>query len=43
MLIPNLKDTVKFISMKLNEAERSAIIGVMAIKAGMEKKEAQKK
>lgn len=36
MLIPNLKETVKFISMKLNEAERSAITGVMRIKASME-------
>ncbi|MBN1494927.1 V-type ATP synthase subunit D [Candidatus Peregrinibacteria bacterium] len=36
MLIPNLKETVKFISMKLNEAERSSITGVMRIKASME-------
>ena len=35
MLIPNLKETVKFISMKLNEAERSSITGVMRIKASM--------
>ncbi len=36
MLLPNLKETVKFISMKLGEAERSAITGVMRIKASME-------
>ena len=39
MLIPNLKETVKFISMKLNEAERAAVVTVMAIKAGIEKEE----
>ncbi|MBU1992880.1 MAG: V-type ATP synthase subunit D [Patescibacteria group bacterium] len=37
--IPNMKETSKFITMKLTEAERSAIIGVMVIKEGMEKKE----
>ncbi|MCD6109513.1 V-type ATP synthase subunit D [bacterium] len=36
MLLPNLKDTVKFISMKLSEAERSATTGVMRIKASLE-------
>lgn len=43
MLIPNLKETIKFISMKLNEAERSAITGVMRIKASMEEAEAKEK
>ena len=43
MLIPNLKETIKFISMKLNEAERSAITGVMRIKASMEEAEAKAK
>ena len=37
--IPNMKETSKFITMKLTEAERSAIISVMVIKEGMEKKE----
>jgi len=31
-LIPDLKDTLKFIQMKLDETERSAIVQVMAIK-----------
>lgn len=39
MLIPNLKETVKFIQMKLSEAERSAITGVMRIKAQMEEQQ----
>ncbi len=39
MLLPNLKETVKFISMKLSEAERSAITGVMRIKASLEQQE----
>lgn len=37
--IPNMKETAKFITMKLTEAERSAIISVMVIKESMEKKE----
>ena len=36
--IPNMKETSKFITMKLGEAERAGIIGVMVIKEGMEKK-----
>jgi V/A-type H+/Na+-transporting ATPase subunit D len=36
--IPNMKETAKFITMKLGEAERAGIIGVMVIKEGMEKK-----
>jgi V/A-type H+-transporting ATPase subunit D len=40
MMIPNMKETVKFISMKLNEAERSSITGVMRIKASLEEQEA---
>lgn len=36
--IPNMKETAKFITMKLTEAERSAIISVMVIKESMERK-----
>jgi len=39
-LIPDLQDTLKFIKMKLGEAERSAIVQVMAIKAMIERNEA---
>jgi len=35
-MIPDLKETVKFISMKLAEAERSTIVSVMRIKAMIE-------
>ncbi|MFH1284846.1 MAG: V-type ATP synthase subunit D [Candidatus Peregrinibacteria bacterium] len=35
-LIPDLKETVKFITMKLAESERSTIVGVMRIKAMIE-------
>lgn len=35
--IPSLKETIKFISMKLEEGERSAIVGVMMIKSKVEK------
>ncbi len=35
-LIPELKETVKFIQMKLAESERSTIVGVMRIKAMIE-------
>lgn len=38
-LIPDLKDTLKFIKMKLGETERSAIVQVMAIKAMIERNE----
>lgn len=38
-LIPDLNDTLKFIKMKLGEAERSAIVQVMAIKAMIERNE----
>jgi len=34
--IPSLKETIKFISMKLEESERSAIVGVMMIKSKVE-------
>ncbi len=34
--IPALKETIKFISMKLEEGERSAIVGVMIIKSKVE-------
>jgi len=39
ILIPNLKDTVKFIGMKLDEAARDALVGVMRVKASIERKE----
>ena len=35
-MIPDLKETVKFIQMKLAESERSTIVGVMRIKAMIE-------
>ena len=35
MMIPNLKDTIKFISMKLAEAERCAVVSVMRIKESL--------
>lgn len=38
-LIPDLQETVKFISMKLAETERSAIVNVMKVKAMIEAKE----
>ncbi len=39
-LIPDLTETLKFITMKLAEAERSTIVGVMKIKAMLEAQEA---
>ncbi|MBT3348748.1 V-type ATP synthase subunit D [bacterium] len=39
-LIPDIEDTLRFISMKLGETERSAIVQVMAIKAMIERNEA---
>jgi len=41
-MIPDLKETLKFITMKLAETERSTIVGVMAIKAMIEAQEAEK-
>ena len=38
-LIPDLEDTLKFIKMKLGEAERSTIVQTMAIKAMIERNE----
>ena len=35
-MIPDLKDTVKYIRLKLDEGERSAIIGTMKVKAQIE-------
>ena len=35
-MIPDLKDTIKFIQMKLDEMERGAIINTMAVKAKIE-------
>jgi len=40
-MIPDLKETVKFISMKLAETERSTIVSVMRIKAMIEAAEAE--
>ncbi len=40
-MIPDLKDTFKFISMKLGEAERSSIVSVMLIKERLEAQEAE--
>lgn len=37
-LIPDLKETVKYISMKLGEAERAGIIATMKVKANLEAK-----
>ncbi|OGJ54950.1 V-type ATP synthase subunit D [Candidatus Peribacteria bacterium RIFCSPHIGHO2_02_FULL_49_16] len=34
-VIPNFKDTVKYITMKLDEAERAAIISTMRVKASI--------
>lgn len=38
-MIPDLKDTVKYIRMKLDEAERGAIIGTMRVKAQIQAQE----
>jgi V/A-type H+/Na+-transporting ATPase subunit D len=38
-MIPDLKDTVKYIRMKLDEAERGAIIGTMKVKAQIQAQE----
>jgi V/A-type H+-transporting ATPase subunit D len=35
-IIPDLKQTIKYIKMRLDESERAAIIGTMRVKAGME-------
>jgi V/A-type H+/Na+-transporting ATPase subunit D len=40
-MIPDFKETVKFISMKLAESERSTIVSVMRIKAMIEAQEAE--
>ena len=40
VFIPNMKETIKYITAKLNEQERAAIITVMKIKDEMEKAEA---
>jgi V/A-type H+-transporting ATPase subunit D len=39
-LIPDLEETLKFITMKLAETERSTIVSVMRIKAMIEEQEA---
>jgi V/A-type H+-transporting ATPase subunit D len=41
-MIPDLKETVKFISMKLAENERAAVVSVMRIKAMIEQQAEQK-
>ncbi len=38
-MIPDLRDTVKYIRMKLDEAERGAIIGTMRVKAQIQAQE----
>ena len=38
-MIPDLKDTVKYIRLKLDETERAAIIGTMKVKAQIEAQE----
>lgn len=38
-MIPDLKETVKYITMKLDENERASIISTMVIKAGLEAQE----
>ncbi len=38
-MIPDLKDTIKFIQMKLDEAARSSVIQVMQLKARLEAEE----
>lgn len=43
VFIPNMIETIKFITTKLNEQERSAIITVMKIKKEMEKAEAARR
>ena len=35
-MLPDLRDTVKFIKMKLDESERSGIVGTMRVKAQIE-------
>ncbi len=40
-MIPDLKETVKYIQMKLGEAERAGIISTMRIKASLERAEAE--
>ncbi len=42
VFIPNMEETIKYITAKLNEQERSAIITVMKIKKEMELAEARK-
>lgn len=40
-MIPDLKETVKYIKMKLDESERAGIIATMRIKASIEAQEAE--
>lgn len=40
-MLPDLKETVKYIRMKLDEAERGAIIGTMKVKAQIQAQEAR--
>lgn len=42
-IIPDLKETVKYIKMRLDESERAGIIATMRVKAGMEAQAANKK
>lgn len=40
-MIPDLKETIKFIQMKLDEAARSAVVQVMQLKERLEREEAE--
>ncbi len=42
-MIPNLEETVKFIQLKLEEANRDAVVSVMRVKAMIQKKEREAK
>lgn len=42
-MIPDLKETIKFIQMKLDEAARSAVVQVMQLKARLEAEEEKEK
>jgi len=42
-MIPDLKETVKFIKLKLSESNRDAVVSVMRVKAMIEEKERESK
>ncbi|HIQ57019.1 TPA: V-type ATP synthase subunit D [Candidatus Gracilibacteria bacterium] len=43
IMIPNLEDTVKYIKLQLDEANRDAVVSVMRVKAMIDKKEREEK